>query len=390
MARITQGLRKGHRPFREPWKRGQRRARDALPAIRQSQLNLAWARARSQKKKPPSKHSKQTLEILENVLRDPILSAELDQHAGYKLPQEVPPDALEALRGSLRELGAELISMRSEPEPSRPIPQLAVCLDRSLSDYDRNDLAVALQELGFSTQVTRHGVHIVREELDLEVLMGPASELLSQKRGGFCPFPCSHLTVAENWREADQLGQEQIQNCGEMRWALDLTKHFSGQGLPSLAIRGKSQKGPVVFELVLRHLALRIQDRDAESLRRFKAALAGQCDGSDEGHSLGCHLVLSIAKELLEWSKSGLLGLWLKDAELYAGERGKAQAKRLLSPRLRCILALQTYVVHRIQCGIYCVCPIFSPPDAAAAQLETEAWAELVTGVSFLHQRFKL
>lgn len=35
----------------------------SLPA--QSQLNLAWNRARSQKKKPPTKHSKDTLKILE-------------------------------------------------------------------------------------------------------------------------------------------------------------------------------------------------------------------------------------------------------------------------------------------------------------------------------------
>eukprot|EP00913_Durusdinium_trenchii_P002587 g2394.t1 len=47
--------------------------------------------------------------------------------------------------------------------------------------------------------------------------MGPASELLSQKRGGFCPFPCSHLTVAENWREADQLGQDPSSEFGELK-----------------------------------------------------------------------------------------------------------------------------------------------------------------------------
>ena len=29
-------LRKGHRRFREPWKKGQRRARDALPAVQQA------------------------------------------------------------------------------------------------------------------------------------------------------------------------------------------------------------------------------------------------------------------------------------------------------------------------------------------------------------------
>lgn len=283
-------LKKGHRPFRESWKRGLRRPRDALPdGPRQSQLNLAWARAKSQKKKPPTKHSKETLAILEDILRDPVLSVELEHYAGYKTPHEVPEDARAAVERSVLQLLGEdaLQSISAAPTAHRQSPQLAVYVDRSLSQYDRNDLAVALEALGFATRVTRHGVRLAaRGEPEVEVLVGLAQELLSHKRGGFCPFPVSHLTVAEDWREA-------------------------------------------VLELVLRHLALRIQDRDAQALARFKAALAGQ--GGEDSHSLGSKMAISMAKEMLEWSKSGVLGLWLKDAELYAGKRGKAQASHLLN-----------------------------------------------------------
>lgn len=320
-------LKKGHRPFRESWKRGLRRPRDALPdGPRQSQLNLAWARAKSQKKKPPTKHSKETLAILEDILRDPVLSVELEHYAGYKTPHEVPEDARAAVERSVSQLLGEdaLQSISAAPTAHRQSPQLAVYVDRSLSQYDRNDLAVALEALGFATRVTRHGVRLAAQgEPEVEVLVGLAQELLSHKRGGFCPFPVSHLTVAEDWREADQRGQEEVQG-GEIRWALDLTQHLATtSGLPSLALRGKSQKGDIVLELVLRHLALRIQDRDAQALARFKAALAGQ--GGEDSHSLGSKMAISMAKEMLEWSKSGVLGLWLKDAELYAGKRGKAQ-----------------------------------------------------------------
>lgn len=326
-------LKKGHRPFRESWKRGLRRPRDALPdGPRQSQLNLAWARAKSQKKKPPTKHSKETLAILEDILRDPVLSVELEHYAGYKTPHEVPEDARAAVERSVLQLLGEdaLQSISAAPTAHRQSPQLAVYVDRSLSQYDRNDLAVALEALGFATRVTRHGVRLAaRGEPEVEVLVGLAQELLSHKRGGFCPFPVSHLTVAEDWREADQRGQEEVQG-GEIRWALDLTQHLATtSGLPSLALRGKSQKGDIVLELVLRHLALRIQDRDAQALARFKAALAGQ--GGEDSHSLGSKMAISMAKEMLEWSKSGVLGLWLKDAELYAGKRGKAQASHLLN-----------------------------------------------------------
>eukprot|EP00435_Cladocopium_sp_Y103_P069388 s32_g33.t1 len=308
-------LKKGHRPFREAWKRGLRRPRDALPdGPRQSQLNLAWARAKSQKKKPPTKHSKETLAILEDILRDPVLSVELEHYAGYKTPHEIPEDARAAVERSVAQLLGEqaLQSISAAPTAPRQLPQLAVCVDRSLSQYDRNDLAVALEALGFATRVTRHGVRLAASqgEPEVEVLLGLAEELLSQKRGGFCPFPVSHLTVAEDWREADQRGQEEVQG-GEIRWALDLTQHLATtSGLPSLALRGKSQKGDIVLELVLRHLALRLQDRDAQALARFKAALAGQ--GGEDSHSLGSKMAISMAKEMLEWSKSGVLGLWLK------------------------------------------------------------------------------
>jgi len=332
--RASARMKKGHRPFRECWKRGQRRARDALPAIRQSQLNLAWNRARSQKKKPPTKHSKDTLKILEDVLKDPVLSEELAHYAGYKIPQEVPEDTFLAVQRSIGQLLGEdsLQSITASPTTFREGPQLAVCLDRSLSQYDRNDLAVALQALGFEARVTRHGVKLSDKGPEVEVLMGRAEELVGHKGGGFCPFPVAHLTVAEDWREADRRGQEEVDSCEEIRWALDLTQHLAttaASGLPSLALRGKSQKGAIVFELVLRHLALRIQDRDAQSLRRFKAALASQDD--EVGHVFGSHLAVSMAKEILEWSKSGVLGLWLKDAELYAGKRGKTQASHLLN-----------------------------------------------------------
>ena len=45
-----------------PWKF----AGNPVITAAQSQLNLAWNRARSQKKKPPTKHSKDTLKILED------------------------------------------------------------------------------------------------------------------------------------------------------------------------------------------------------------------------------------------------------------------------------------------------------------------------------------
>ena len=199
-------------------------------------------------------------------------------------------------------------------------------LDRALSCYDRNALAIGLARQGHEAQVTRHGVRLGR----LEVLLGPLEELQGQQAaaGGFCPFPCFHLTVAEDWQCAEQLAQQRVRGCSETRWALDLAKRFSGEALPGMSLRGRSQKGAVVMELVLRELLLRIQERDEEALRRFRSALLGQ---GDQGHGLGSRLLEAMARELLEWSRSGLLGLWLKDAELFGGQRGKAQASKLLS-----------------------------------------------------------
>jgi len=81
------------------------------------------------------------------------------------------------------------------------------------------------------------------------------------------------------------------------------------------------------MEMVLRNLALRIKDRDEEILKRFEQASAVS---NTQDHAVGTRLVVSMAKEVLEWSKSGPLGLWLKDAELYAGEKGRNQASALL------------------------------------------------------------
>lgn len=136
-------------------------------------------------------------------------------------------------------------------------------------------------------------------------------------------------------------------------------------------MRGRSQKGAVVMELVLRELLLRIQERDAEPLRRFRSALAQQ---TEVGHTLGSRLVEAMAKEVLEWSRSGLLGLWLKDAELYGGQRGKAQASKLLSA-----------AAWRLDTEVWALGHALSCPKAAAETPEGVA-DELVTrGVRLVH-----
>ena len=56
------------------------------------------------------KRCKVTLEILHELLNDPILAQELEEHAGYVLPEEVPSKAVEAVRLSVRQLfGPEAI-----------------------------------------------------------------------------------------------------------------------------------------------------------------------------------------------------------------------------------------------------------------------------------------
>ncbi|CAJ1345699.1 unnamed protein product [Effrenium voratum] len=321
---LSPRMRKGHRAWAKVQK-GRRRPRDALP-LRQSQLNLAWARASSRHLREQSR-IRRTLKMLQELLRDPVLAKELEHVACQPEVLELGAAgqvAAEAVVEAVRRVLGEEVSLRRGPF-------IGVQLERPLTHYDRNDLAMVLEDLGFEAHITRHGVTLRVGGRDLEVRLGLASEL-EMRMGGVSPFPVSHLTVSEDWEVADRRGQEQLRSAPELRWAVDLARRFSGgpHALPGLQLRGKRQRGGTVLELVLRQLVLRIQDRDAQSLNRFTAALATQ--GEDfQAHSLGSQLMVSMAREMLEWSKSGVLGLWLKDAELFAGATGKQQASRLLS-----------------------------------------------------------
>ncbi|CAE7284914.1 unnamed protein product [Symbiodinium necroappetens] len=190
--------------------------------------------------------------------------------------------------------------------------------------------------------------------MDVEILLETAEEQCKRRsRGPRSLFAISYLTVAEDWDEAvprrrsgvagrdlevsiwrkmgtkDRRGEELVRASPQMSWAIALSRRFCSIGrLPGLRMNGhRAGKGPQVMEMVLRNLALRIKDRDAETLKRFEQALAVS---NTQDHAVGTRLVVSMAKEVLEWSKSGPLGLWLKDAELYAGEKGRNQASALL------------------------------------------------------------
>jgi len=254
------------------------------------------------------------------------------EEAACLRPQQVPDFLAKAVAEAAEAvLGAGVSSAQGAVAPNGK-PQLLVCVKNALDGYDRSAMAVALSALlDVDVRVHRHGVAVnVEDRMDVEILLETAEEQCKRRsRGPRSLFAISYLTVAEDWDEADRRGEELVRMSPQMSWAIALSRRFCSIGqLPGLRMNGhRAGKGPQVMEMVLRNLALRIKDRDEEILKRFEQASAVS---NTQDHAVGTRLVVSMAKEVLEWSKSGPLGLWLKDAELYAGEKGRNQASALL------------------------------------------------------------
>ncbi|CAJ1428190.1 unnamed protein product [Effrenium voratum] len=137
---LSPRMRKGHRAWAKVQK-GRRRPRDALP-LRQSQLNLAWARASSRHLREQSR-IRRTLKMLQELLRDPVLAKELEHVACQPEVLELGAAgqvAAEAVVEAVRRVLGEEVSLRRGPF-------IGVQLERPLTHYDRNDLAMVLEEL---------------------------------------------------------------------------------------------------------------------------------------------------------------------------------------------------------------------------------------------------
>eukprot|EP00439_Symbiodinium_sp_Y106_P052494 s2166_g7.t1 len=223
-------------------------------------------------KRPPTKHNRDTLEILREVLRDPLLTSEMEEAACLR-PQQVPdflakagttrtwnrgcPFALETFHGRLLDfeavaeaaeavLGAGVSSAQGAVAPNGK-PQLLVCVKNALDGYDRShgcgaerrlpvmfwfdrsrrfgDLVPrsAVYHIGLAAlldvdvRVHRHGVAVnVEDRMDVEILLETAEEQCKRRsRGPRSLFAISYLTVAEDWDEAVPCLRRVMQSTAE-------------------------------------------------------------------------------------------------------------------------------------------------------------------------------
>lgn len=360
---------------------------------------------RSQKKHQPSRLVAETLSTLDSVLRDPTMLLELERAACFGSKDLPLPGSLTAalLTAAKEVLGQEAsfaeVSTNSWAESS---PELAILSPgRPATKYDRIALAQCFGALPgiIEARVGRRTISVTLEEptrenskVALEIAVG---ELLSppptsgKRLRRPCTFSCRRLVGSEDWEDADRLGQDQLQHCLKAAWALSMMRYFCvskvaqkrRQRDSSLAGRRKAAVGnemnPEILEFVFRNLALRIIERD--KLEEDKAEVLSFVDVSLADREAlssvrpGRRLLLAMASEVLDWHRSGILSLWLKDAE----DAGVRQTAESLLNEAAMLLQDEVWAMVHTQ-----ICP---EPVEEELSIEARADKRITAGIRLIH-----
>lgn len=382
-----------------------RRPRDNLPEPpAQAQINLAWTKVRARKQHQPSRLVAETLSTLDSVLRDPAMLLELERAACFGSKDLPLPGSLSAalLTAAKEVLGQEAsfaeVSTTGWAESS---PELAILSPgRPATKYDRIALAQCFGALPgiIEARVGRRTISLTLEEstqanskVDLEIAVGellnhPPSSGKRLRRP--CTFSCRRLVGSEDWEDADHLMQEQLQKCLKAAWAISMgyfcvsrITQKRKQRDSTIAGRRKAAVGnemkPEVLEFVFRNLAQRIIERDkleedkAEMLSFVETSLADREALSSVRP--GRRLLLAMASEVLDWHRSGILSLWLKDAE-DAGLRQEAES--LLNEAAMLLQDEVWALVHTQIC---------QEPVEEELSIEARADQQITAGIRLIH-----
>jgi len=363
MARIVRGRQARWEPKPKNKGRGRRRPRDALVAPRQDHINLAWMRATSARKHKPRRSISNTISALKDVLKDSALVSQLKSMATFR-PREVPTSISTAVKEAAADVFGDVgVAVKCTGQDRNPVIVISPS-ESTVSKYDISDLEVRLEDSlsCASFKRIRRGIRISLAEPRATVtVMVHDSDFTPESSVSSFPLPL--LTRSLDWVRADREGQELVQREDKLSWALALS-HFLCVG------SAKSSRTTEVLELVLRHLALRIQERDepAFARREMLESLA------QVQHQPGEQLFLTIARELLDWQHSALLRLWLKDAERGHGAEGRAKAEQMLSHAAQKMEAEIWGLLHTQFC-----------PPSEDDSVESQVDRSITQGVRLIH-----
>lgn len=362
----------------------------------QTQINLAGMKLRSKKKFKPSRSTRETLNVLRGLLQDPDILFHFNDLVAVRPQEEVPEAVSAAILSSARTVFGPEARLGPGPVSGSRKSLAIVSSGPAVSTYDRVAMAQLLEaELGNSTVKTRRRGLMVslpaadgqRASFEFEIFLGPAPNHRGshlRRKPSPCSFPCPYFVGAEDWKQADEDGQEKVRGCSKTSWAVALLQHLCTSSTFSQDISDSPSTQRKIFaelEMVLRHLALRIQERDGpEDSRQDFFDVVGHGD-SNEIHSNSLHagkrLLVSLASEILDWHRSTVLNLWLKDAEISGGQRGQQYAEMLLSTAAENLDAAVWSLSHTQ------IFPLPSPQDKSTESIVDRSITQSVRHIHF-------
>lgn len=404
----SQGLPRGRPPKRSRCAGNHlRRPRDSLyDRSPQAKVNLDWTRARSKRARPPRKRVRETMAVLDGVLRDPGLMDQLDKTVTSKV--ELPASLAAAIKRTAQHVlgGSARVTRQGSRQAGttcfRAVAgtsdfDMWVSLpDRSISRYERFAVAERLRATMGAARVDvgRCAITLTLEgeagaATSVDIVLGGANPSRSRKSG---EHPCPHLTVMQDEAAADHVSTQFVEGSSRAGWAIAMLRHLCRRRDTDKALSGCSSltQDGILSDTLLKNLALRIRERDAcqqdrqEVLgiidaagRRLQETTTELWQGQHEmSPAPGRIMLLSMASELLDWSRSGILQLWLKDAEQGGGPQGRARAESLLRQAGE-NLEMEVWGLGHTQ-----ICPM--PPETDET-LQGSIDREICCGVRLIH-----